>query len=411
MGNPVHTSTMLDVLPPLAAYRADLDAAGKPVIGADDAEWLRVAIAAQRAHAAQGESRAELLRALDARLAGLLGEATRPSTDPIDDQPPTPLARMRALVERMEDASVWYLAASTLHEGEGLADSVLERGRYWSHQARIARHRGDLDVATALYGRVEREGRRAGVTELRARAWIGFMALSHMRGNHPEIERWARKILRLVGADARLAPLASHAHHALLVRAGARGDLGGAILHAWDAYRTGIGDPTREAERLINVAQSLLIAGAADAALSGFTAAIRLAPPLRLSLPAWGGLCVAAASLGDRTLVDRASTRTLVLAASPAPSYSVAGALAEAAQARLSLGLPSEEWIGRARELAHSRGYHEVAHVLDRAEHESAVQLAEAGVPAAAFALPDDAARIRDTVAELATREESYALL
>jgi hypothetical protein len=411
MGNPVHTSTMLGILPPLAAYRADLDAAGKPVIGADDAAWVRVAISAQRAHAAPDASRGALLHELDAYLAGLLGETTRPSLDPNDDRAPTALARIRALVERMEDAAAWNLATSTLHEGEALADSALERGRYWSHQARIARHQGDLETATVLYRRVEREGRRSGITELRARAWVGFLAQSHMRGNHPELEQWAHRILELVGSEAALAPLASHAHHALLVRAAATGDLGGAILHAWDAYRTGIGDPTREAERLLNVAQALLLAGAADAALSGFTAAIRQAPPPRLSLPAWGGLCVAAASLGERTLVDRASARILVLAAPPAPSYAVAGALAEAAQARLSLGLPSEEWIGRARDLAHSRGYHEVVHALDLAEHQSAMRHARAGVPAAAFALPDYAARIRDTVAELATREESHALV
>jgi tetratricopeptide (TPR) repeat protein len=401
---------MLDILPPLAAYRADLDAARKPVIGADDAEWLRVAIGAQRAHAAHGESRAELLRDLDARVGGLLGAATRPSTDPIDDQPPTALARIRALVERMEDATAWHLATCTLHDGEALAESELERGRYWSHQARVARQQGDLESAQVLYQRVDREGRRAGLPELRARAWSGFMAMSQTRGNLPELEQWARKILRLVGADPSLAPLASHAHHALLVRAGARGDLGGAILHAWDAYQTGIGDPTREADRLINVAQSLLIAGAADAALAGFTAAIRLAPPLRLSLPAWGGLCVAAASLADRTLVDRASAKTLLLAASPAPSYAVAGALAEAAQARLSLGLPSEEWIGRARSLAQSMGYHEVTHLLDLAE-QSAPERADAGAPATTFTLPDAAARIRDTVADFATREETHALV
>jgi hypothetical protein len=300
---------------------------------------------------------------------------------------------------------------STLHEGAALADSALERGRYWSQQARIARHRGDLDVATELYGRVEREGRRAGIPELRARAWVGFMAMNQMRGNYPEVERWAHRVLRVVGSDATLAPLASHAHHALLMRAGGRGDLGGAILHAWDAYRTAVGDPARETASLVNVAQALLSAGEADSALRGFTAAIRHAPPLRMSLPAWGGLCLAAASLGDRTLVDRASARALVLAASPAPSYAVAAALAEAAQARLSLGLPSEEWIARARALAHSRGYHEVIHGLDVAESRSAAQLAATRAPAAAFTLPDYAARIRDTVTELATLEESYALV
>jgi hypothetical protein len=89
----------------------------------------------------------------------------------------------------------------------------------------------------------------------------------------------------------------------------------------------------------------------------------------------------------------------------------VAGALAEAAQARLSLGLPSEEWIGRARALAQSLGYHELTHLLDLAEQQSAARRADAGVPAPVFALPDDAARIRDTVAELATREECHALV
>ena len=411
MGNPVHTSIMLDILPPLAAYRADLDAARKTVIGGDDAAWLEAALAAQRAHATHGERRAELLRALDARLAGLIGDTTRPSTDPIEDDAPSPLARLRALVERMEDAAAWHLATSMLHEGEALADSPLERGRYWSHQARVARHQGELETATVLYRRVEREGRRARIPELRARAWIGMMAMSQMRGNLPEMERWAHRILRLLGTDTALAPLASHAHHALLMRAGARGDAGAAILHAWDSYRTGMGNPTREAERLVNVAQALLSAGEAESALRGFTAAIRLMPPPRIALPAWGGLCLAAAPLGDRVLVERASTRALVLAASPAPSYAVAGALTEAAQARLSLGLPSEEWIGRARELAHARGYHELTHGLDLAEQRNVARRAGVGAPAPAFTLPDYAVRIRDTVAGLATREETHALV
>jgi tetratricopeptide (TPR) repeat protein len=401
---------MLDIHPPLAAYRADLDAARRSEIGPDDAEWLRVAIATQRAHAAQGASRSELLRALDVRLAGLLGESTRPSLDPVSEDLPTPLARIRALVERMEDSVAWNLATSTLHEGERLAESALERGRFWSQQARIARHRSDFDTAIFLYERAEQEGRREKLPELRARAWIGFAALSQVRGNYPELERCAQEALRLMAGEETLGPLASLAHHFLLVRAGARGDLAGAILHGWDAYRVGIGDPIREAERLLNVAQVLLDAGAPSAALSGFTAALQHAPPARLALPAWGGLAIAAARLHDRALVDHTSARIHSLTELPAPAYAAASALAEAARARIAVGLHADRWLERARSLALAQGFHEVVHAVEMAERDHTSQRDAAPAPASAFAFPAGAARIRDAVAELATRDEAYAL-
>lgn len=398
---------MIEILPPLAAYRADLALARRPTIGAADAEWLALSVAVQRL--STGSDRIEQrLRALDTQLIAFLGETARPLLDPSEDVPPSPLARLRALAERMEDAAAWSMTAAMLHAGAQLADTPLESGRLWSHQARLARQLGDVDVANHLYHRSERAGRGARIPELRVRAWLGFAALNQVRGNYPELERWARKAIGVTVDAPTLAPLASLAHHFLLVRAGARGDLAAAIIHGWDAYRLSLGEPTREAERLLNVAQAFLDAGAPEVAISGFTAALQQLPPARLALPAWGGLSVAAAALRDRALVERSSTKVLTLAEGPAPAYAVAGALGEAARARSSVGLSEAQWRTRAVLLAQSYGFHQVAFEADMLQQATARVRNPAKLSSPSIAA--DVARIREMVAEFATRDDAHAL-
>jgi tetratricopeptide (TPR) repeat protein len=397
---------MLPLLPPLAAYQADLAAARKRAIGHDDGQWLALALQLRHLRMQDGGGRAQVARALDERLATLLGSHARPLLDPVDDGPPTMAARIRLLSERVEDAAMWHLALAVLRESTPLAESALEQGRFWAHQARIARQLGDFEVATTLYRRTGREGRRAREPELSVRAWLGLAGVAQVRGNYPDVERWARRALGLAprhGLDA----LTSLAHHFLLVRAGTRGDLPAALVHGWTAYRFALGNPILEAERLLNVAQVLLDVGAASTAVNGFIAALRHRLPDRLALPAWGGLAASAALAGTgRALVDRASNKVLALSEGPAPAYAVAAALVESARARRTLALTTDAWTERARALAASHGFHELMHALehlDAPDHPHRENAADVDLPAAAE-------RIRETVAGLATPEDAYAL-
>jgi tetratricopeptide (TPR) repeat protein len=396
---------MLTVLAPLDAYRADLAAARRRAIGEHDAEWLALALELRHLQARHDAGRAEALASLDRRLRSFLGPHARPSLDPPDTTPPTLSARGRLLSEQAEDAAMWHLALALLHEAAALADSALERGRFWAHQARIARQLGDLEAATTLYQWTARDGQRSREPELRVRAWLGFAGLAQVRGNYPAVERWARKALSLA-ATHHLDALSSLAHHFLLVRAGTRGDLPAALVHGWTAYRFALGNPILQAERLLNVAQVLLDVGAASTAVNGFIAALRHHPPDRLALPAWGGLAASAALAGTGGgLVDRASVKVLALSEGPAPAYAVAAALVESARARRAVALTTEEWTERARTLAASHGFHELTHALEHLDADGTPQTRASDIH-----LPAEAERIRATVAALATPEDAYAL-
>jgi tetratricopeptide (TPR) repeat protein len=269
----------------------------------------------------------------------------------------------------MEDDGAWGLAYSTLSI---LVDAeprlrVLERGRVLAQMGRVAWKAGALETARDQYRRVEVLGRAARSAELRVRAWVGYSILARLRGNYPEVRKWATRAAE--EADrAQLAALGSLAYHSLMVSAGVAGDFNGALIYGWRAFEGATGDPEREASMLLNLSQLLYETGHAEAALHGFTAALAREPVARLALPALGGLALAGSALGDAARVRAAHTQAERLIAGGRLPYESASALVELSEALAAIGdaAGSADCRARAREIATRQGYHEFTHRLDR---------------------------------------------
>jgi tetratricopeptide (TPR) repeat protein len=359
--------------PPLAAYRDDVARRGGGAFGPSDATWLSVATILSHVVAMPGGERPSLLatlrevlrddpvlgRTLDGAPAEAAGAEELDAVSPV----------VRAVVCHMEDDGAWGLAYSTLSI---LVDasprlSALERGRVLAQMARVAWKAGALETARDQYRRVEVLGRATRSVELRVRAWVGYSILARLRGNYPEVRKWATRAAE--EADrAQLASLGSLAYHSLMVSAGVAGDFNGALIYGWRAFEGAAGDPRREAEMLLNLSQLLYEVGQPEAALHGFSAALVREPVTRLGLPALGGLALAASVLGDAARVRAARALAERLIATGGMPYESASTLVELAEALARIGDAdaSAECRGRAREIAARHGYHELTHRLDR---------------------------------------------
>src|SRR5262249_6040381 len=135
------------------------------------------------------------------------------------------------------------------------------------------------------------------------RAWVGQGLLAHTRGDFPETRRRFQAVIELRGAADDSIALA---HHQLMVAAATAKDYDTAAMHAWKAFQ-GARTNKQEAEALQNLAQLLLEAGHARAALRGFAAALARNPIPRIALPTLSGAACAAA-----VTVPLAAARTLI---------------------------------------------------------------------------------------------------
>lgn len=356
-------SELLSVLPPLAAYRRDVVHLGGGELSNDDGAWIAAAVALDHASRAGAETRPGLVvhavSLLDAATAGAsaghLG-AGRPSAEVF--------ARGRLLAERMEDASAWHLALSVLAAAERLAhDEPIEQGRLRAQRARIQWKLGALALAESSYGELLRMGERLAEPELVARAYVGFAALSQVRGNYPAVGEWASRAASIAD-EASLWDVSALAHQLVMVSAGQRGEYGQALLHGWTAFDAYRGDAAREAEMLLNLAQLLLTVREERAALVGFVAALERDPPPRVALPAWGGVATSASLLARRDLVAISSRHVKRLGASAGLHYARAFAFAEVAVALHRVGAASRSWHQAALEIADRYGFHEIRFLL-----------------------------------------------
>jgi hypothetical protein len=148
----------------------------------------------------------------------------------------------------------------------------------------------------------------------------------------------------------------------LLIAAGTAGDLDTALVHGWAAYELLAGDPMRQAEVLINVAQASLDAGQAIAARSGFLASMSRTESPRFRLACLGGAAVASASVGDVAALEKlAGSAEESLSPSGFP-FETAGVLKSLYRAFELVGDASraEDYRLRARAMARKNGFFEI---------------------------------------------------
>lgn len=363
---------MLAPLPSLEAYRRDAVSI-EDGAGLDDAvvaAWLESTTRLERAAMTQGAERERLLSGFLAQHGVVTFPASEISATAL-------VAAVMSMASEMEDQTFFRVAHSVLStlliilpESEHLL-----RGRVIAQQARLARHLGDLGAAGRYYDEVNQISIDQNLVELKGRAWVGFGILAQLRGDFPEARRRFHAVLELPGAASESVAVA---HHQLLIAAAAARDYDTAASHAWQAFQ-GAGTSTQETEALLNLAQLLLDAGHARAALRGFAAALARKPISRLELPILGGAaCAAAAALpiaAARALVRNFADRLNVLVTSlrdgkslPWPS---ASSLVELSEALAVVGdeSGSRQMAERALAMATQHGFHQLTYRLDNPVH------------------------------------------
>jgi len=358
---------MLAPLPCVEAFRRD--AISIDGVDLDDgvaASWLESATRLERAAMTRGAERERFLSGL--------------------------LAKHDVVAFPDTSISAWALFSTVMSIGQDMLDSAcfrtahsllstllivlperetLLRGRVIAVQGRLARELGDGVSSRGYYEELERLGTSNGIEELTGRAWVGLGILARHRGDYPEARRRCSATIALKGA----APdSVANAHHELLIICAGAGDYDSAAKHGWEAFR-GASNTTQETEALLNLAQLLLDAGHARAALRGFAAALARTPVLRLELPILGGAaCAAAAALPQpaaRAVVRNFSERFEQLLAGSlrdgAMPHASAMTLVELSEALSVLGDDerASRMAERAEALANSHGYHQLTYRLE----------------------------------------------
>lgn len=276
-------------------------------------------------------------------------------------------SRMRVFCEVIEDAGALELSDAILcaYLAADATISPVENGRVEAVRARLAWKRGELDVAEELYRRVATAARRLGSDELRVRAWIGRAIISRHAGNYPASRRYGQHAIGLAERSD-LRRLASLAHHTLMVVAGVGKEFDSAVEHGWQAFLNADGDVTLESGALGNVGQLFLEAGHPATAMAAFRAVLARRPSDRISVPALGGLAVAAARLGLPEVVHTTADDILARfkANAGVTAYDVASTLVDLTRAYLMLGddARAEAFREQAHTLAVSKGFHEIVH-------------------------------------------------
>jgi hypothetical protein len=192
-----------------------------------------------------------------------------------------------------------------------------------------------------------------------------------MRGNYPEQMRYSRRAAQL--ADRlELRFLSRVAHSGLMITAGALHHFEDALHHARIVYRASLGDPIREGETLQNIGNLLLEAGHSAVAVAVFVRVLNRSLPMRILLPALGGLALASAAQRDLVRVRWVQSELARFDVNTSvQSYAYASALLECATAQTRLGEIAD--AGRILEVAinvaEANGYHEIAIKADALRH------------------------------------------
>ena len=357
-----------------AAYRADLAATATPFGPHDDA-WITIATLLSQAGAVPDEPRAALVNSAAELARAVLTEvaATHVSRSEWGSPDAGTCETVLILTDHTFEAGALHLTRAVLSAflEADRSLSILERGRLVSRRARVDARLGHVEEARDQYGAVARLGKEIDSAELRIRAWIGYAVLAYMRGNYPEQMRYSRRAARLA-ARFGLPFLNRMAHMGLMITAGAQHLFDDALQHARIIYRESLGDSILEGEILTNIGQLLLEAGHASKAADVFAGVLRRPLPLRLILPALGGLAVAAGKRGDVACVKWVAAEIEQLdATTDILPYVYASALLECASAlsMVNRRADAERLLDVAVRVADVGPYNEIIVKADELRH------------------------------------------
>lgn len=351
-----------------AASAFRLDIAGRPhgdPFGARDGAWLAIASLVQHAALLPIDDAASLIAEAQRHAHELLGNNALGRGSPLDapGSPVSPVLPFRLVAEQAEDAGAYHLAASILAGLSAMPDvEPLDSGRIKAQAARIAWKTGDVSRAAALYKEVERHGRELASAELLVRGWVGHAIVAQLRGNLPDLLRWAKRALVKARAEG-LTRLEALARMTLLVAAAKSGDFDNALRHGWESYKAVAGDVEEESSVLVSLGQLLFDSGHAEGARAAFSALFVRTRSPRHILPAVGGFALASAQLGADRDVRWAANEAIRAVELRHPPYQTAQALVDCAAAMRVIGEMemARELAERADAIAAAHGYHELA--------------------------------------------------
>jgi tetratricopeptide (TPR) repeat protein len=337
---------------------------GKP-FGKHDGLWVAVATIVDHAATAGPARNQALLRdaieltqeIVDDDVLNIVGQREWGDRDRCSCEPIMLLAKVIADVGAFRLAAV--LLDALLRADTSL--NAVPRGRILAQRARVAWLSGEIEEARARYALVESLGRQAYSSELKVRAWIGYTALAQMRGNFPEMRRYAHRAIRLADRE-NMRALSRTAHFGLLVAASAGRQFDEALTEGWKVYSLSLGDPIDEAGALQNIGQVLLESGHSAAAESAFSAVCARPLPAKILLPALGGLAMASAAAGHEATMEWSVREIHSMHRTAAPRYAVALAIFDCARALEIVGRGSEAGSLATESLALAKryGFHEI---------------------------------------------------
>lgn len=345
----------------IAAYRADREGAGA-AFGGRDRAWLIVSSVLENATLVIESERLDVCRRAIALALTVMGEPL----DWIGGGWPGELPAWEAVVRLADDAYesgalnlAETMLTALLQARENLGAS--ETGLVVARLARVTSKLGLLDEAADLYRWVGRLGREKKSPELKVRAWIGLGAISQMKGNYPEMERLSMRACAMAEKSG-LDSLARYAHNGLMIAHGAQHRFDRALVHGWAAVRACKEDTVAEGEVLQNMGQLLLEAGHTHVARATFALVLSRRLPVRIILPALGGLALASAATGRQPQLAWAAAQVLRLSEMPVPRYPLASALLECALALFGAGEVelAKELRDSAVRIARIHGFHEI---------------------------------------------------
>src|SRR5476649_1569815 len=180
--SPSQVPSMLAPLHPLDAYRTDaVGAVGNLIDDATQSRWLGAALLLHNAARSSGAARTAVLAEF------LEQEGVHTLRGAKQSMAPVVHAAWEYAIA-MEEGAFLRLAHTVLASLTVLLpeEMPLERGRIVARRARLARHQGALDAASAWYEEVEALGRTHALPELVGRAQAGFGVIAQISGNIPK---------------------------------------------------------------------------------------------------------------------------------------------------------------------------------------------------------------------------------
>jgi hypothetical protein len=345
----------------LQAFRLDMPTGGRAPTAADNAA---IAVATLLRFAAMPGNRPQAPQMLSeaTRVAKQsLGARWASRVDLVDGpDEASPLDGFRVLGERCCARGQDHLHDHMLESIESLSEpGSLTQGRVMFRRAVKLFELGNEAAATLRLAELLAEPHWKQYDELKLRGWQHWCVRAHARGNAPEADRFARRIVRAAGS--RYPFHKGVAYTTIGILAAQRKDLNRGLEYLWKAYELLAGSVGVHYETLMgNITQILLDAGYPAAARAGFARMLSQTAELRVIYMALGGYASASAALGDKSAVEWAGTEVLRLAKNPNHPNVQAYVMFECSEALEQIGEHARAGTFRRRALrmAERYGYH-----------------------------------------------------